>query len=528
MTITNKHKNKVFTTRHLLVAVCVGGASMLTGHAMADDHKSSAGDKQKNARQAADRSAAERMNDLAIQGSIQSEFLTEKVSWFNQIDVSVKEGRATLSGEVASLRDKEMAETLASNTRGVTWVENNIRVTPNEKISESALVDRVKRALLINTATESFEIDVEADDEGTVTLSGEVESYAERHLARDVASTIQGVTKIVNQIDVDYVTDRLASQIRLDIVNSLRFDALVDASNIDVSVDNNTVTLSGTVGSLTERRRAMNAAYVNGVRLVKHSDLKVDPLQLRYGEAARLTSDEITDAIDRSMLLSPSVNSTDVTTYVNDGRVQLTGTVPSLKAKRTAERLAHETSGVRSVSNFIRVTPGDQTDDTQIKRQITTALVNDSVVESYQIDARVEDGTVTLSGTVDSLSEKWTAGDVVSSIRGVKQVKNNIGVMDTSVLYYSPYVYPTLLPSENGLTAFSTTPAADDEIEQDIEDQLYWSPFVDSDDVSVEVTSGVATLTGTAEDYSERRDATKNAFDGGAIAVDNDLVIVNP
>jgi osmotically-inducible protein OsmY len=49
-----------------------------------------------------------------------------------------------------------------------------------------------------------------------------------------------------------------------------------------------------------------------------------------------------------------------------------------------------------------------------------------------------------------------------------------------------------------------------------IEDQLWWSPFVDANEVTVEVEDGVATLSGTADSWSERGAARDNAYDGGA------------
>jgi osmotically-inducible protein OsmY len=62
------------------------------------------------------------------------------------------------------------------------------------------------------------------------------------------------------------------------------------------------------------------------------------------------------------------------------------------------------------------------------------------------------------------------------------------------------------------------------EIVEDIRDELFWSPFVDSDDIMVTVDDGTATLTARVESLDERCAATENAFEGGAVA--NDLRIV--
>ncbi|MCA9396442.1 MAG: BON domain-containing protein, partial [Candidatus Omnitrophica bacterium] len=65
----------------------------------------------------------------------------------------------------------------------------------------------------------------------------------------------------------------------------------------------------------------------------------------------------------------------------------------------------------------------------------------------------------------------------------------------------------------------------DSRIKSDIQNQLWWSPFIDSDDVMVSVENGVATLQGEVASWSEYHTASKNAFDGGAIWVNNELSV---
>lgn len=475
-----------------------------------------------------ERSWVQTIEDATIAATIQCEYIIENKPWYNDVDVTVKNGAATLSGETATLRNKRVAETLASTVRGVTSINNNIKVQPRKAVVSSELEESIKRALLINTATESFEIGVAADDQGNVTLTGEVASYAERSLAENVAASTRGVRAIENQISVQYPEDRVASEVRQDILETYKFDALIDASNIDVSVKDSAVILSGRVGSMAEKQRAMMSAYVNGVQSVNDSGLTVDTNYERVGSSAALSNDQVQSAIENKLLLSPEVNSLNVETFVyNDGRAQLTGEVPTLKAKHTAERLAGETAGVRRVDNYLRVEPLTQPDDKQIKRQITQALLDNSATEFYEIDTTVDDGSVTLTGEVDSYLEKWEASRAVASIRGVQSIDNQIDVdQATSWFYYDPYVYPDVLPDANEQPTDRTTLTTDDDIAEDIESQFFWSPFVDSDDINVSVDAGVARLTGTVEDFAERRSATENAFEGGAILVDNDLIVI--
>jgi len=522
MQTLKKQQKTTFMTRTLLIAsLACGAGAMATQPAAAQ----TTGEAQTTTPATSDLSRV--ISDATIEARIQSEYLIENVDWYNDVNVSVNDGVAELTGKTQSLLHKQQAATVTSTVRGVQQVENNIDVQQPDAVSGSELSDRVERALLINTATEAFEIQATANEEGEVTLTGEVASYAERALSYDVAASVPGVTQINNRINVDYTGDRPGSEIRQDVLNSLKFDALVDASNITVNARGQTVTLSGTVGSLAEQQRAVTNAYVGGVQLVVYDDLEIDPMRQRNNDYRALSDDAVQDAIDASLLLSPSVDSDDVTTVVyNDGRAQLSGTVGSLLAKQTAERLAKETSGVRRVDNFLRVVPDTLPDDDQIRRQISQTLVNNSTIESYEIDAEVNNGKVVLTGNVDNYLEKWEATAALSSIRGVKEIDNRIVVDQPDTwFFYDPYLYPDAAPGGDNPAPALTTGMTDGEIAEDIESQFMWSPFVDASDIDVEVSSGVATLTGEVDDFSERRAATENAFEGGAIAVDNDLLI---
>lgn len=91
---------------------------------------------------------------------------------------------------------------------------------------------------------------------------------------------------------------------------------------------------------------------------------------------------------------------------------------------------------------------------------------------------------------------------------------------------YDPYVDDAYTGRSDLLGYDRRAPLkTDTEIENSIESELWWSPFVDSDEVTVEVDDGVATLGGMVDTLGERQAATENAYEGGATLVDNDLVV---
>jgi osmotically-inducible protein OsmY len=207
--------------------------------------------------------------------------------------------------------------------------------------------------------------------------------------------------------------------------------------------------------------------------------------------------------IENALLTNPRVNSFNVVTAVENGVATLTGQVSNLQAKRTAEQEAEDILGVWRVKNFLRVRPSLSRTDTEIAQDIRNALYRNPYVDRYDIAVNVYNGKAFLTGEVDSWFQKRQAEDAASDVLGVVAIRNNLDV------------------------DYQFTAKTDREIKNDIEDQLWWSPFVDSDDITVEVNSGVATLKGSVDDWSELQSARENARQGGAVAVISKLDINN-
>jgi osmotically-inducible protein OsmY len=301
---------------------------------------------------------------------------------------------------------------------------------------------------------------------------------------------------------------------------------------IDVSVADGNVKLNGTVGSAAEKRRARTDAWVGGVKSVDDSELEVARWardeDLRESKYAVKTDEELRSAVEDAFLYDPRVWSYDVTPRVDAGVVTLEGVVDNLKAKQAAGQDARNTVGVIRVENRLKVRPVEDLSDPKVADNVREALSRDPYVEKYEIIVKAFDGIVHLYGTVDSYFDKGQAEDVAYRSKGVTGVRNHLYVDYDSVALHSPYVddwylysYPWYRNYPRPVRPYGN----DTEIEEDIEDELWWSPFVDSDDVTVTVDNGTATLTGTVGSWFEYRIAAANAFEGGAIEVDNNLVV---
>lgn len=469
------------------------------------------------------------MSDATITNAVNRELRRDGAVPYDRIDVATMEGIVSLSGRVASLRGKERARTLAETVRGVRSVINRIEVRPSHPVADWQVEQDVRGALFEDPATDAYEISVGVKD-GLVQLTGAVDSYAEFDLAAQVAKGVRGVRAVDNQITVDYRSDRPGREVKAEIEKRLRWDALVDGSAIDVLVDGHQVTLRGRIGSAAEKARAEFDAHVAGVAEVVTDALEVDARQddplKRDRRFVPKSDEEIRRAVKDALLYDPRANSFEIDPLVQQGFVSLRGTVTDLQAKRAAEQVARNTTGVVRVRNLIKVRPTHPSDET-IEASIATGLLRNPFTERYEISVQSDDGRVTLTGTVDGYFEKAEADFVAATTRGVEAVDNRLSVRHKrEALVYDPYLSP-LLPYSYAWYDYApyATFKSDAEIRTDIKEELFWSPFVDADEVKVSVDGGIAHLRGQVDDYSEWYSAVENAYEGGAVWVDNDLTV---
>lgn len=468
------------------------------------------------------------MTDKTIADKIDDELLFDPGVVSTKIDVNTSSGIVTLTGKVNNILAKERAVRIAETVKGVRAVVNRIAVSPSVTRSGAQIRRDVESALLDDPATESYEVTTTVQD-GEVILTGTVDSYQERELVKTVAKGVRGVRAIDDQIDVDYKTDRADGEIENEIEQTLRWNTLVDDNLINVSVNGGKVALSGTVASAAEERLAETDAWVAGVTSVDTSKLSVEGWarddKLRGNKYVAKSEDELRDAVKAALLYDPRVMSFNVDVDVAGSWVTLRGEVDNLKAKRAAEQDAENTVGVSYVDNRLKVRLDAWPDDSEVAGDIRNALLRDPYVERFEVTVTVIDGTAHLYGTVDSYFEKNRADDVASRIAGVLDVENHLIVDYDTAFIYDPYVDEYVSDDELIDYERRAPQKTDSQIKHTIESEMWWSPFFDSDKVTVTVDDGVATLTGTVDTWSERQSATQKAYKGGATLVDNDLVV---
>jgi len=86
--------------------------------------------------------------------------------------------------------------------------------------------------------------------------------------------------------------------------------------------------------------------------------------------------------------------------------------------------LAAGCSSTRSSSRTV----GDAVDDTTILASVKSKLVADKPANLTKVNVDVTNGTVYLTGNVDSAEQKTRAGRLAQETKGVKSVVNNLEV----------------------------------------------------------------------------------------------------
>lgn len=176
------------------------------------------------------------------------------------IGVVVEDAVVTLSGHVASYREKMIASEIVENVRGVRAVENGITVRPpgGGIASDAEIADRVARVLDWHAAIPAGRLHATVQD-GRVTLQGEVEWRYQSETAKKAVGRLAGVIEVIDRIRVKPSVNAAAVAERIR--KALLRDAELDASAIHVEVEDGTVTLSGKVRYLGERKCAERAAW---------------------------------------------------------------------------------------------------------------------------------------------------------------------------------------------------------------------------------------------------------------------------
>jgi osmotically-inducible protein OsmY len=171
---------------------------------------------------------------------VHSEMVDEDVLSGSNIDVDVKNGVVTLQGTVPSEAARSRALAVAKANDGVKSVVDQLKIAPARGTNMAGKVDRAED---------------KAERAGEKTAR-----YGEKAADKTVSAT----KKTGRTIDDGWIKSKIYAQYMAD------WNTVLDDSNIDIDVDNNIVTLNGTVKSAQAKAKAVaTAKATDGVKSVR-------------------------------------------------------------------------------------------------------------------------------------------------------------------------------------------------------------------------------------------------------------------
>jgi len=213
-------------------------------------------------------------NDEVIKNSIVYELARDTRIDAANTEVTVENGRVTLTGATPTFLGKSAATEDALSILGVTEVDNLMVVNYPATFTvptDAEIKQNILSKLVASPDLDVLDLDVTVDA-GVVTVKGTVDAYWKKTFVEDLVTFEAGVTFIENHVAVVPTDDVIDKVIAEDIVASLEERALVDADDIDVSVSDGEVELTGSVPNWAARQTAANAAlYTAGIKMLDNN-----------------------------------------------------------------------------------------------------------------------------------------------------------------------------------------------------------------------------------------------------------------
>ncbi len=218
---------------------------------------------------------------------------------------------------------------------------------------------------------------------------------------------------------------RTDEEIKKDVVERLSWDERVDAAPVQVEVESCVVTLRGEVDTYFAQRAAVETAFsVLGV-----SDVQPQ-LGVRPPAGTAVPSDEaLRHQIEQALLWNANLHAADIRVSVAAGVVTLEGFVGTYWKKMHAEDVAAQFRGVVGIENKLTIVPTHDVEDRRVAETLEQELDRDPLVDAEDVNVRVNNGEVALTGRTTNWAGRRAAIDTARYTRGVREVRHAISVV---------------------------------------------------------------------------------------------------
>jgi len=416
----------------------------------------------------------ERRSDEELREDVLQALQEDAATGRYDLEVTARDGRVTVAGSVASREELNLVRRVARDVEGVESVNHAITIgyalsgstqrgveqtteeepeqaESGEERSDEQIADDIRRRLEWDAYVDARRIEVSVEN-GEVTLSGNVISPAERTNAvyrawvRGVEAVDGDALEVAPGAAMEPVdrprAPRTDDEIREAVERSIRETARVSPFEIEVQVEDGVVTLIGAVDHVEARREAGDAARrVSGVLHVE------DTITVVAGDT-RTEDEQLRTAARAALMRNPHLSRANIDVDVIDGVASLTGEVESTYARALADNAVGRVRGILDVENRLEVAPEtaqleahlhdpivrqfdysrygwwrDRTrparplrSDADILRDVQNNILWSPHLSGREMTVYVEEGVVTLSGTVSNETARRLAH--VSALEG--------------------------------------------------------------------------------------------------------------
>jgi hyperosmotically inducible protein len=210
------------------------------------------------------------------------------------------------------------------------------------------------------------------------------------------------------------------------------FKTYLKDDSIKTESRNGAVTLTGTVAEASHKSLA--ADTVESLPGVKSVD---NQLKVKSGGAAEHSDGWISTKVKTTLLFHRNVSASGTDVYVKDGVVNLRGEASSMAQKELTAEYAKDVEGVKSVNNELTIaksptqtqsTLSEKIDDASITAQVKSSLMSHRSTSAVKTKVETTDGVVTLSGVAKNEAEKSLVTKLVTDVKGVTNVINNMTI----------------------------------------------------------------------------------------------------
>jgi osmotically-inducible protein OsmY len=222
---------------------------------------------------------------------------------------------------------------------------------------------------------------------------------------------------------LQYKTIRMKTNevLQKDVQDAIKWEPLLNAAEIGVTVKDGVVTLTGTVDTFIKKSEAEDAAKkVAGVKAV------VEKIEINSGNSGKMSDGEIASEVLNALKWNSEIPKDKIQVNVDSGWVTLEGELSWNYQKEAAKKVATNLTDVKWVTNNISI-KSERIANVE-KEDVEKALNRNWLLEDKHILVSVSENKVKLNGTVHSWYQKDEASRIAWNAPGVSGVDNELTV----------------------------------------------------------------------------------------------------